>query len=117
MEKVSKGTDVDGHLDVENSTLTKSLLDDNNAPPVTEHPDPSHIPRDRIGSQHIKCLVKVCKAWYISTVIATVITVTLSFYCFPRMTQCNVCSEKVASKIIIDGITSLKLQASFELLI
>jgi len=100
---------------------SQSLLQETpHTPIVTAHPDPSRMPPrriGRIGSQNITCLMKVCQAWYVFTIIGTIVFVTLSFYCFPRMPQYNVCSDEMAWKSIISGLTSLKMEASFELLL
>jgi len=116
-EEVAKCEAVIEVLNNSVDTESQSLVQQHHTPLVTAHPDPSRMPRGRIGSQNITCLLKVCQAWYIFTVIGTILFVTLSFYCFPRMPQYNLCSDELAWKSIIDGLTSLKMEASFELLL
>lgn len=98
-------------------TDTESLLQENEAPHATIHPEVERPLRGRVGSQSLTCLMKVCQAWYIVTIVSTMIIMTLTFYCFPRMPQYNLCSDELAWKSIISGLTSLKMEASFELLV
>jgi len=41
----------------------------------------------------------------------------LSLYYFPKVPQYNVCSDELAWQSIIDGLTSLKMEASFQILL
>jgi len=114
-------------------TDTESLLQDNHASvtehteqinaenlltsPVTAHPDPSRIPRPPVDSRNINCLVHVCRAWYICTSVGVLVFLILSFCFFPRIPEYSFCSDEFAWKSIINSITSLKVAASFELLL
>jgi len=67
--------------------------------------------------RHLKLFMKTCKVWYTTTWVLTVSCLVTVLYLFPKVPQFNVCSDQVAWKSIIDGITSLKVEASFEILI
>jgi hypothetical protein len=86
--------------------------------PVSAHPDPTRIPTRYSGnaSRHIKCMMRTCGAWYAFTVFGAIFFVTSSILLFPKVPEVNVCSDEIAWKSIIDGLTSLKVEASFEIL-
>lgn len=87
--------------------------------PVSAHPDPTRLPtryNSGTGSRHIKCMMRTCGAWYAFTVFGALFFVASSILLFPKVPEVNVCSDELAWKSIIDGLTSLKVQASFEIL-
>ena len=85
---------------------------------VTAHPDPSRLPtrNGRSGSGQIKCLMRTCGVWYFFTVTGAICFVASSILLFPKVPEVNVCSDEFAWKSIIDGLTSLKIEASFQIL-
>jgi hypothetical protein len=91
--------------------LTERLL------PVTPHPDPSRLPsRNRSISRHVNCLMNSCKVWFIFSIIGVVLCASLGIIYFPKAPEYNVCSDEFAWTSIIKGLTSLKMEASFEIL-
>eukprot|EP00557_Chaetoceros_sp_GSL56_P004674 CAMPEP_0176505984 /NCGR_PEP_ID=MMETSP0200_2-20121128/16794_1 /TAXON_ID=947934 /ORGANISM="Chaetoceros sp., Strain GSL56" /LENGTH=620 /DNA_ID=CAMNT_0017905591 /DNA_START=139 /DNA_END=1998 /DNA_ORIENTATION=+ len=106
--------DNDADDDENNNPLRQRLL------PVSAHPDPTRLPTRYSTSsnarRHIKCMMRTCGAWYTFTVIGAIFFVTSSILLFPKVPEVNVCSDEVAWKSIIDGLTSLKVEASFEIL-
>lgn len=92
--------------------LTQRML------PVTAHPHPSRIPtRIRNGNSHMKCLMRSCTIWYTFTIIGVIMFAAAAVLLFPKAPEYNVCSDELAWKSIIAGLTSLKMEASFEMLI
>jgi len=84
---------------------------------VTPYPDPTRLPPPTVSSRHAKCLFNFCTLWYLSTLLLTTTFLFLSLHYYPQVPQYNVCSDELAWKSIIDGITSLKVEASFEILL
>mmetsp|Transcript_8229 Transcript_8229/g.12641 ORF Transcript_8229/g.12641 Transcript_8229/m.12641 type:complete len:603 (+) Transcript_8229:83-1891(+) len=105
--------------DDSHSQLTESLL----PRPVTAHPHPSRLPPTRnflfpsSGDCYIKCLMRSCKLWFIFSIVSIVGFTTASIAYFPKAPEYNVCSDEFAWSSIIKGLTSLKMEASFEILI
>lgn len=94
--------------------LTQNLLE------VTHHLDPLRVPPQRRYSQaqvSMHCLLRSCRFWYFATLFITLLLSISSIIFFPRAPQFNVCSNEFAWKSIVDAITSLKLEASFEILV
>lgn len=106
--------DDDAPLDqTTDDVLTESLL------PVTAHPHPSRLPprsRNRIESPHMNCLMRSCKVWFFFSVVGVILFTTGGILYFPKPPEYNVCSDQFAWKSIIEGLTSLKMQGSFEIL-
>ena len=100
-------------------------LANSTTPLVTPHPslNPSSpsspssttitIPR---SSSHMTCFYNTCYVWYIFTIISAIMFVSGSIYFFPKIPEYNVCSDQFAWNSIIDSFTSLKVEASFEVL-
>ena len=59
----------------------------------------------------------MCQLIYLLTVILTIITFILGMSYAPRQPQYNVCTNQLGWKSIIEGMASLKVSASFDLLI
>lgn len=108
-----------------NNPLRQPLL------PVSAHPDPSRLPTrynssvsPSIGGgggrtaagRHIQCMMRTCGAWYAFTLMGAMFFMASSILLFPKVPEVNVCSDEIAWKSIIDGLTSLKVEASFEIL-
>jgi hypothetical protein len=66
---------------------------------------------------NIKRMYGVCQICYLATVIVTVILFILGMSYAPRQPAYNVCTNQMAWKSIIEGLASLKVSASFDLLI
>eukprot|EP01083_Nonionella_stella_P279254 950019_1 len=90
---------------------------------VTAHPDPSRLTSRMMrtdagtGGSHWNCLLRSCKAWYFFTVVISLFLATSSIIFFPKVPDYNVCSDQFAWQSIISGLTSLKVEASFEILV
>jgi hypothetical protein len=69
------------------------------------------------GGQNVGRMYSACQACYAFTILTTIILsiVTLSYA--PRQPDYNVCTDQMAWKSIVEGMTSLKMSASFDLLI
>jgi hypothetical protein len=101
---------------------------------VTAHPSPSRLPSfnnqmqnftssssttrevQPSSSKRIKCFYNVCLVYYIISIITAVAFTSLSIYYFPKVPEFNVCSDEFAWNSIIDSLTSLKVEASFQVL-
>ncbi len=64
----------------------------------------------------IKCCYYSCLTFYILSIISTILFVSASIYYFPKVPEFNVCSDEFAWNSIMDSLTSLKVEASFEVL-
>lgn len=108
--------EIDNTFDSNNQTTTECLLSPQND--VTAHPSPSRLPRSSqpLPGSHMKFLMNTCRAWYGITIFFTILLSFGSIYYFPKVPEFNVCSDEFAWKSIIDGMTSLKVEASFEVL-
>ncbi len=95
------------------------LEQQNLLPSVTAHPDPSRLPVNnaRRSNGALICLLRSCRVWYFFTVVTTLLFATSCVIFWPKAPTYNVCSDEFAWKSIIDGLTSLKVEGSFELLI
>jgi len=96
------------------TTLTQPLL------PVTAHPHPTRLPPNHStprSSPHMTCLMHSCRIWYFLTVVGAIVMAGASIVFFPKLPVYNVCSDEIAWKSIIAGLESMKMQASFEILI
>ena len=58
-----------------------------------------------------------CQLCYIFTFITTIVLAITALSFAPRHPQYNVCTDQVAWKSIVEGMTALKMSASFDLLI
>ena len=97
-----------------------SILHDLESPPNTNHLRAHSNIREicnRNPSRHANCLFLTCTSWYILNVIFTVLLLISSLYYYPKIPEMNVCSDELAWNSIIDGMTSLKMEASFEILL
>lgn len=69
------------------------------------------------GSAHMSCLYNACRMCYLLTVFIVGFFVIFSVRYFPKIPDYNVCSDGLAWKSIVDSLTSLKVEASFEILV
>jgi len=100
---------------------------------VTAHPSANRIPPSRsipvpsIGGStttnlrpssrnNMKCCYNTCYISYILTLLSITFFTVFSIYYFPQEPTFNVCSDEFAWNSIIDSLTSLKVEASFEIL-
>jgi hypothetical protein len=65
----------------------------------------------------IKRMYGVCQIFYLVTIFLTVILFIVGMSYAPRQPQYNVCTNQLGWKSIIEGMASLKMSASFDLLI
>jgi len=65
----------------------------------------------------IKQMYCGCQICYLFTVISTIILFVVGMSYAPRQPQINVCTNEMAWKSIVEGMASLKISASFDLLI
>ena len=91
--------------------------------PLTERllspvPDPSRMPtrNERKANKYMNCMIRTCSAWYMFSIFFAVSFAASSILFFPKVPEVNVCSDEFAWKSIIDSLTSLKMEASFEIL-
>jgi len=104
---------------LEEEGLQVELEEQNLLPSVTAHPDPTRLPANnaRRSSGTLRCMLNSCRVWYFFTIVTTLLFATSCILFFPKAPTYNVCSDEFAWKSIIDGLTSLKVEGSFELLI
>ncbi len=65
----------------------------------------------------IKRMYGMCQIVYLITIVLTVILFVVGMSYAPRQPQYNVCTNQLGWKSIIEGMASLKVSASFDLLI
>ncbi len=98
---------------------------------VTAHPSSNRLPPQRsmsgnisrsihhlqpTSSNQVKCFYNTCLIWYILSIATASIFTFGAIYYFPKVPQFNVCSDEFAWNSIIDSLTSLKVEASFQVL-
>ncbi|KAL3779522.1 hypothetical protein ACHAWO_007997 [Cyclotella atomus] len=66
---------------------------------------------------NIKRMYATCQMCYIFTFITTLVLAITALSYAPRHPEYNVCTDRVAWKSIVEGMTALKMSASFDLLI
>ena len=81
---------------------------------MTDSPPPS---RSRTASRHMNCLVTACTVCYVLSLVGIGLFVFGSMRYFPKVPQYNVCNDAVAWKSLVDSMTSVKMEASFEILV
>jgi len=69
------------------------------------------------GSWRVDCLFNSCRLCYLFTAGFIVLTALAIVSFYPQYPAYNVCSNQLDWKSIADGMTSLKMQASFQILI
>ena len=74
------------------------------------------LPQQPPSSSHIRCCYNTCLTWYVLSVITAMIFTTGAIYYFPKVPEYNICSDEFAWNSIIDSLTSLKVEASFQIL-
>ncbi len=67
-------------------------------------------------NKSIGCCYYSCLTTYILSILTTLFFVSATIYYFPKVPEFNVCSDEFAWNSIMDSITSLKMEASFEVL-
>ena len=68
------------------------------------------------SSKLINCFYNTCLVWYILTISFAILFTFGSIYYYPKVPQFNVCSDQFAWNSIIKSLTSLKVEASFDIL-
>lgn len=66
---------------------------------------------------NIKRMYNACQMCYIFTFITTIVLAVTALSYAPRHPEYNVCTDQVAWKSIVEGMTALQMSASFDLLI
>lgn len=69
------------------------------------------------GSWRVNCLFNFCRTCYLFTAGSIVLAALAIVSFYPQYPAYNVCSNELDWKSIADGMTSLKMQASFQILI
>lgn len=64
----------------------------------------------------MKCLYNTCLFWYILSILTIILCTFGSIYYFPKLPDFNVCSDQFAWNSVIDSLTHLNVEASFEIL-
>jgi hypothetical protein len=65
----------------------------------------------------IKSMYFGCQLCYLFTIITTMVVFTVGMSYAPRQPEYNVCTNELAWKSIVEGMASIKMSASFDLLI
>ena len=65
----------------------------------------------------IDCVWNSCVSCYLLTILIVVVLSTACLVVWPQMPQYNLCSDELDWGSIVDGMTSAKAQASFEILL
>lgn len=68
------------------------------------------------SSSNTKCMFNACSVCYAVTVFCVGILAVMGVVYSPRRPDISVCSDALAWKSIVDGMTSMKMQASFQIL-
>ena len=113
MEKEEEEEDDDDDEEEDNPISPRIPLQSN----PFQNNNNSSYPTIQPKHRNLQCFLQTCKVWYTTTWILSLSTLFFIFCFFPKAPQFNVCSDQLAWKSIIDGITSLKVEASFEILI
>ena len=103
----------------------EDLSNNRQRPLVTAHPSINRLPTSSsingipstpATSRKLKCLYNTCLFWYIISIMCTVLFTFGSIYYFPKVPEFNVCSDEFAWNSIIDSLTHLQVEASFQVL-
>ena len=78
---------------------------------------PTVVKYRKYPSSPIDCVWNSCVCVYVSVIVVVVVVATASLVMWPQYPQYNLCSDELDWKSIVDGMTSAKLEASFELLL
>jgi hypothetical protein len=73
--------------------------------------------RDSLKSRNTQCLLGCCSLMYTVAMLWTIAMSVATFMYFPRMPTYTVCNNEFDWKSIVEGMTSAKLEAEFELLL
>ena len=82
-------------------------------PPM--HPYQIRYTRSR-GSKHMNCLFNACRACYVINVLTILAFVIGSIRYYPKIPQYNICNDSIAWKSLVDSMTSMSIEGSFEIL-
>ena len=106
----------DNQLRRQNSSTSSASSTISSRRSVTPHPSISRLPprNSHRSSRHMTCLMTTCRIWYFLTLLSVFLFSSGYVYFFPKTPIYNVCSDEVAWKSIIDGITSLKMKVRSE---
>ena len=127
-EEVVVNDDDDGNVDDDRAnereqegTEYQRLLDDGVGMPPGEDEESLHTritaarSQVMVNSSNTKCMFKACSVCYAVTVFCVGILAVMGVVYSPRRPDISVCSDALAWKSIVDGMTSVKMQASFQI--
>ena len=128
-EEVLVNGDDDGNVDddrgnerEQEGTEYQRLLDDGVGVAAGEDEESLHTritaARSQVmaNSSNTKCMFNACSVCYAVTVFCVGIFAVMGVVYSPRRPDISVCSDALAWKSIVDGMTSMKMQASFQIL-
>lgn len=111
-----------GNDDGDGTTEDSIPKDDSNL----MRPEQASVARSRVSvssnratprGSSIKRMYCACQMCYLTTIFTTIILFIVGMSYAPRKPQYNVCTNQLAWKSIVEGMASLKMSASFDLLI
>ena len=75
------------------------------------------IPPSNPKFKNARILYNTCKVFYAISIITMITFTYLTFLFFPRIPVIDICNNEVEWQSLIDGLTSLKVQASSQILV
>jgi len=78
---------------------------------------PASSSSNHAAHRHVNCLYRTCFSFYILAMTFLLALGTTTFLLYPSMPVYNICSNEMDWKSIVDGMTSLKMQTNYQLLI
>ena len=64
----------------------------------------------------MNCLFNACRACYVINVLTILAFVIGSIRYYPKIPQYNICNDSIAWKSLVDSMTSMSIEGSFEIL-
>ena len=112
LEFVDEESDSQLHSPNSSSTLGSGSMLSRQS--VTPHPSISRLPTSNShrSSSHMACFMTTCRIWYFLIILSVFLFSSGYIYFFPKTPLYNVCSDEIAWRSIIDGMTSLKMKVS-----
>jgi hypothetical protein len=84
---------------------------------VSAQPSAYATVQARGGTNSMQRIFNLCRCCYVIALIFTASFIVGSIRYFPKVPTYNVCNDNLAWKSIVDNMTSLKVEATFEILI
>ena len=119
-EKQNKDNSNEQHHENDRATNNRALVKTEDQASVTNLSRlsiPTMYNNQPRGGRNVGRAFFACQMCYIATFITTIILAITALSYAPRHPQINVCTNQMAWKSIVEGMTTLKLSASFDLLI